>query len=537
MRVATSAWRRSILVRVVATTLLLSLGAVALLGQVVVSQVRDGLVKAKRDTALAQANAGFRTAEQRIDEQGTTDPAKVGQMLTQITSVLKAQAGTSTLYDVVLLPARAAASGDPRTSGGSPRATGRVELSSVPENLRAAVARNPAVSSYRFVTLRYENSADVSPGLAVGRQLAVTDSDDYQVYYLFPLDQEQEALGLVRRTLATVGLLLALLLAAVAYVITRNVVTPVRMAGRIAAGRLEERMLERGEDDLAKLASSFNEMATTLQRQIRRLEDLSRVQRQFVADVSHELRTPLTTVRMAADLLHEARADFPPAVARSAELLHTQLDRFESLLTELLEISRFDAGAAVLEAEPADLRDLCRRVIDAAEPLAGRYGSRIRLEAPVRSCLAEVDARRIERIVRNLLVNALEHGEGRDVVVRVGHNSDAVAIAVRDHGVGLNPGEASMVFNRFWRADPARARTAGGTGLGLSIAMEDAHLHGGWLQAWGEPGDGSQFRLTLPRVAGAVMERSPLPLVPPDSRRSRGVPPLSPGSRSRGRAS
>jgi len=327
--------------------------------------------------------------------------------------------------------------------------------------------------------------------------------------------------------LATVGTLLVLLLAAIAYLVTRSVVTPVRMAAhvaeRIARGRLAERMLEHGEDDLARLAVSFNEMATALQRQIRQLEDLSRLQRRFVSDVSHELRTPLTTVRMAADVIHEARSSFDPHLARSAELLHTQLDRFESLLTDLLEISRFDAGAAVLEAEPTDLRDICRRVIESVEPLHYRGG--IRFHAPRTPCTAEVDARRIERILRNLLLNALEYGEGRDIIVRVALADDAVCVAVRDHGVGLRPGESSLVFNRFWRADPARTRGSGGTGLGLSIAMEDAHLHGGWLQAWGEPGEGSQFRLTLPRVTGAEIERAPIALEPEDSRRRRVRPP------------
>ncbi|WP_258028963.1 ATP-binding protein, partial [Streptomyces fradiae] len=139
-------------------------------------------------------------------------------------------------------------------------------------------------------------------------------------------------------------------------------------------------------------------------------------------------------------------------------------------------------------------------------------------EQPV---IAEADARRVERILRNLVVNAVEHGEGRDVVVRLASARGAVAVAVRDYGVGLKPGEATRVFNRFWRADPARARTTGGTGLGLSIALEDARLHGGWLQAWGEPGGGSQFRLTLPRTADEPLRGSPIPLEPEDSRRNR----------------
>jgi two-component system sensor histidine kinase MtrB len=109
------------------------------------------------------------------------------------------------------------------------------------------------------------------------------------------------------------------------------------------------------------------------------------------------------------------------------------------------------------------------------------------------------------------------------VVVKLAAAGGAVAVAVRDYGVGLKPGEATRVFSRFWRADPARARTTGGTGLGLSIALEDARLHGGWLQAWGEPGGGSQFRLTLPRTADEPLRGSPIPLEPKDSRRNRGL--------------
>ena len=195
------------------------------------------------------------------------------------------------------------------------------------------------------------------------------------------------------------------------------------------------------------------------------------MQRRFVSDVSHELRTPLTTVRMAADVIHDARVDFDPVTARSAELLADQLDRFESLLADLLEISRFDAGAAALEAEPIDLREVVRRVVErrrAARRAQGHAGyGCVGDQQPV---IAEADARRVERVLRNLVVNAVEHGEGRDVVVRLAAAGGAVAVAVRDYGVGLKPGEATRVFNRFWRADPARARTTGGTGLGLSIA-------------------------------------------------------------------
>ena len=317
------------------------------------------------------------------------------------------------------------------------------------------------------------------------------------------------------------GLALVVLLVGIVSLVTRWVVVPIREAAeaakRLSDGQLEQRMPVRGTDDLAALARSFNDMAASLQEKLRQLEELSQVQRQFVSDVSHELRTPLTTIRIAADVLFAAREDLLPAAARSAELLEGQLERFESLLGDLLEISRYDANAATLDAESADVCDLVRRAAADAEQLAARRGTRIDFRLPAEPCVAEVDRRRVERILRNLLDNAVEHGEGRDVVVTVAGDRDAVAVAVRDHGCGFGPAEAQLVFDRFWRADPARARTTGGTGLGLAIALEDARLHCGWLQAWGEHGKGSVFRLTVPRVAGQQLIGSPLPLGPDEA--------------------
>ena len=355
------------------------------------------------------------------------------------------------------------------------------------------------------------------PGLAVGTPLG----NYYQLYYLFPMQQEQQTLQLVQRTLIGAGLALIVLLALIASLVTRWVVIPVRHAAqaaqRLTAGRLEERMRVRGADDLAALATSFNDMAASLQDKLRELEELSKLQRQFVSDVSHELRTPLTTIKMAAEVLLEAKDTFDVSSARSAELLQGQLERFQELLEDLLEISRHDANAATLDADSVDISDLARRAADDAQQLAERRGCRIEFRLPAEPCMADADRRRVERILRNLLVNAVEHGEGHDVIVTVAGDRDAVAVAVRDHGVGLKPGQDQLVFDRFWRADPARARTTGGTGLGLAIALEDAQLHGGWLQAWGMPGKGSVFRLTIPRVAGQKLVGSPLPLVPDDT--------------------
>jgi two-component system sensor histidine kinase MtrB len=138
----------------------------------------------------------------------------------------------------------------------------------------------------------------------------------------------------------------------------------------------------------------------------------------------------------------------------------------------------------------------------------------LRVHLPDAPVIAEIDPRRVERILRNLVGNAVEHAEGRPVDVFVAADEMAVAVAVRDRGLGLKPGEDKLVFSRFWRADPSRARQTGGTGLGLSISVEDARLHGGWLEAWGAPGRGAQFRLTLPLRAGERLISSPLRLLP-----------------------
>jgi len=528
-------WRRNIQLKIVATTLLMSLGVVLLLGFVVIGQVRNGLLDAKVKASQSQATGGFTVAGQRADSAASgggddsSTTAGDGDTVQNISGWLSdlvesLSSGGQGAFDVVTLSTTAA---DNEGRGFGPRASGGVDWSlSVPEQLRERVdAGTGAVQSYTRIVYTGGKS-EPQPGLIIGRQVNDPNGNPYQLYYLFPLTQEEKSLSLVKGTLATAGLFVVVLLGAIAWLVVRQVVTPVRMAAgiaeRLSAGRLQERMKVTGEDDIARLGEAFNKMAQNLQLKIQQLEDLSRMQRRFVSDVSHELRTPLTTVRMAADVIHDARVDFDPVTARSAELLADQLDRFETLLADLLEISRFDAGAAALEAEPIDLREVVRRVVSGAEPLAERKGTRIRVMGDQQPVVAEADARRVERVLRNLVVNAVEHGEGRDVVVRLAAAGGAVAVAVRDYGVGLKPGEATRVFSRFWRADPARARTTGGTGLGLSIALEDARLHGGWLQAWGEPGGGSQFRLTLPRTADEPLRGSPIPLEPADSRRRRG---------------
>jgi two-component system sensor histidine kinase MtrB len=508
-------WHRSLQLRVAATTLVICVVVATVLGFFLVQQIAAGLLNSTRTAAAHQISEGLITAKNDAGLEGTAGDQE--KALPQLTADLQALSGPGDTFDVVILT---------QTSGDSALVGeyGNMNLNpdSLPRKLIASVTQEQQKGRTDDLVstptqMSYLHGRPPVPGLAIGGVI----SPRAQLYYLFPMEQQQQTLALVQRAMLGGGLALVVLLVGIVSLVTRWVVVPIREAAeaakRLSDGQLEQRMPVRGTDDLAALARSFNDMAASLQEKLRELEELSKVQRQFVSDVSHELRTPLTTIRIAADVLFAAREDLLPAAARSAELLEGQLERFESLLADLLEISRYDANAATLDAESADVCDLVRRAAADAEQLAARRGTRIDFRLPAEPCVAEVDRRRVERILRNLLDNAVEHGEGRDVVVTVAGDRDAVAIAVRDHGCGFGAAEAQLVFDRFWRADPARARTTGGTGLGLAIAQEDARLHNGWLQAWGEHGKGSVFRLTVPRVCGQQLIGSPLPLGPDEA--------------------
>lgn len=505
-------WRRSLWLRVTATTLVLSVVVVGALGFSLLSRVTTGLLDAKERISVGEASAGLGEAQRILDaaDTGPSTPSPA-RLVDSVASALAARAGSPSTFDILLLSSQ-------RASDAPERGTNLVAESSVPQALRLAVVESQR-ESWTYTEIRFLDGRS-TPGLIVGAPLLVPTVGPYELYYLFPLTQEQSTLDLVRSSVLGTGILLVLLLASVAWLVTRQVVVPVRAASqtaaRLAEGHLSERMKVKGTDDLARLARSFNAMATSLARQIRQLEELSRVQQRFVSDVSHELRTPLTTIRMAADVVYDDRDLLDAPTSRAVELLQNQLDRFEALLVDLLEISRFDAGVAVLDAERVDLVTLIERSMESARPLAQRNDIGLRLTALSADCMVECDPRRVHRVVRNLIENAIEHGDVRGIDITVARGEDAAAVTVRDYGVGLRPGESALVFNRFWRADPARARTSGGTGLGLAISLEDARLHGGWLEAWGEPGKGACFRLTLPLDRKAGFDQSPLPLVDDD---------------------
>lgn len=511
-------WRRSLQVRVVVSTLALSSAVVFVLGMVLQNEITDRLLAAKVQAATSQAQSAQQTASTvlRGVNSGSDDlQTRMANVLSSLTSSATdpQQEASSAAGGFVPVLANDAADQPPEQlvfSG---------PYADVPVGLRQAVEGGRVEYQINTVPSAGGNTTFLVLGVPI-----TSAGQPMQLYLLFPLTAEQQTIAVVQETLVVGGLVLVLLLASVTNLVIRQVVRPVRRAAevaeRFAEGHLDERMRVIGEDDVARLAESYNQMAESIQDQIHQLEEFGQLQRRFSSDVSHELRTPLTTVRMAADVLHASREQFPAGLARSTELLVDELDRFEALLGDLLEISKLDAGVEELASDLVDVAGLARSAIASVQGIVGGTTTVVELhlpEGPEAARTAEVDARRVGRILRNLLANAIDHGEGLPVRMTVAGDDDAVAVTVRDYGVGLRAGEGELVFNRFWRADPSRNRRTGGTGLGLAISLEDARLHGGWLDAWGEPGQGASFRLTLPRRPNTELTDSPLPLVPVDA--------------------
>ncbi len=503
-------WSRSLSFRVVSTAMAATIGIMAVTGFVLLRQASRGILEAKHQQSVSEASSVLASLQEALRDPDTRT-TNVNDRLTLLAGDAASRGIVGDQYEVVIQ--------GPVSDIGS----AGVQVDSVPLSIREVVGQASASAIFTTPTLiRYSDGRLSKPGLVVAGTLDAPGSGQFPVYFLFLMNREQQTIEVVQRAAFSAGAVFLPVMALLMHLITRQILRPVRearlTAERIAGGHLDERMSVSGPDDLAGLGRSMNRMGKELSRKIAELEDLSLVQRQFVSDVSHELRTPLTTVRMAADVINEASDSFDPVTKRTAQLLNRELDRFESLLTELLEISRFDAGAADLTIEDVDVTGLVEVEMVAQEALANSYGTRLVLDAP-EQCAGQLDPRRIRRIVSNLLSNAIEHGEGKPITVYVRCDADAIAIAVRDRGIGFSAAQAHQVFTRFWRADPSRNRTVGGSGLGLSISLEDAQLHGGWLDAWGRPGKGAQFRLTLPRRAGETLESSPMPVVPVEQER------------------
>lgn len=505
-------WRRSLRFRTILVTIGLTALAVVVACVWMALAIQNDLFASRKDQVLIDAEQARSAAQRTLDAAVQSDAVQMQNVMTLAFAALREQSSAQMVAAYRIGPLVPNAPQDFSTNEA-------VMPELLTPSMRGLVRTNPDQQIWQPVALPDGSDAS-APGILVGQQLSIEGVASYELYLAYDLANAPETLTFVQRTLWVVGIGLVLLISGIAWFVLRSVTAPISEAAdtsaMLAAGRLDVRLEVHGEDELATLGRSFNAMADSIESQIKELADLSLVQQRFVSDVSHELRTPMTTIRLAADMINDQRDDFDPATARAAELLNAQVQRFETLLTDLLEISRYDAGSVQLELEPTSLAHLAEDVIGSMQHLAEQHGTDVRLVAPGGYSPVDMDPRRVRRVVRNLLGNAIEHGEGRPIVVTVDSNEQAVAIGVRDYGLGMKPEDAHHVFDRFWRADPSRKRTIGGTGLGLSIAMGDAKLHGGELAVWSELGRGTNFVLTLPRQGLPLEGASPIPVDPGD---------------------
>lgn len=510
-----SLWRHSLRFRTVTITLLLTSLAIFITSLIMALVIQNNLFESRRDEVLSDALRAVAEAQRTLDSaEVTDDPQGLRALWGDVQETIPRASSSSRViaYPIDDIPVGSGVRGF-----STDQSLGDDLISS---GLRERVVSFPDRQSWQSIAIPMPGGT-VAPGIVVGQQLFLPGIGSFEVYIFYDLDDSQRTLQFVQSTLWAAGIVLIAIVAAISWVVLRVVSTPIieaaETSARLAAGDLEVRLPVHGEDELATLAQSFNAMADSIQAQIKELGELSLVQQRFVSDVSHELRTPLTTIRLAADMLNDQREQFDATTNRTAELLHAQVQRFETLLGDLLEISRYDAGSVQLELEATSLAELADDVIEQMRPLADGHGSELRLVAPGGYSPVDMDPRRVRRVLRNLIGNAIEHGEGRPVVVRVDSNQHAVAVGVRDFGLGMAPDDAERVFDRFWRADPSRQRTIGGTGLGLSIALGDATLHGGSLAVWSELAVGTNFVLTIPRKPGELEGPSPVPLEPQET--------------------
>ena len=490
-------WRSSLTVRVVSLVMAAGLASMLAAGTVIVSQVRSQLFDRSVSSVVDLYESSRSNAQAAFSASNSPTVSDIEQI---------AMAIVESQYDPIRSVMGAAMLRAPGTDDSAfpildPYTESSIEIRDlISPQMRDVV---PTSNSVHWQSVALPRSGGgTNPGIIVGAPLNVPGAGTFEYYVVYSLEQQESTVRLVIGILTAGAVVLVLLLALITWLVVGLVLRPVqeaaRSAQRLADGAFDSRMPVRGDDELALLAASFNQMAESLSDQFTRMERLSNVQQEFVSAVSHELRSPVTTIRMAGQLIYDKRSELPPALLRSAELQHDQLINLDTMLSDLLEISRFDAGAMVLATEKADLLDIVRSVVGAQQVLAESNGVTVHIEAEGDTA-AKVEPRRIERIIRNLVVNALEHAESKPVFIRVVGAQDAVAVEVSDAGVGLSEEQVTHVFDRFWRADTSRVRKSGGTGLGLTIAREDAMLHGGRLQCAGVLGIGTTFLLTLPR--------------------------------------
>lgn len=503
-------WRESLQIRALATAGVLMFLSFLGVGWSLSSQIATSLFENQKSQALQESISGFRNVQSVLKSSEMRSDSEIRRNVSRTLTVLDAGASGKRSWILVPLEGQGKQGFIPEQSSDK-----SLNSSSIPTDFKNTVRDRDGVYWQTSTITTFENNRERTyPVLIVGTHVSIAQNPSYGLFTVYDMTDSSETIAHINFVLFGGFCALLTVVLSVVWFVTRFVVRPITQtaitAERLAAGDLDQRVSVKGEDQAARLGISFNRMADSLQEKIVQLERLSTLQQRFVSDVSHELRTPLSTVRLGTELLYDSRENMTPMQVRSVELLHGQVDRFQSMLADLLEISRFDAGSAMLTIDTEDFIQVLSNILQEALPHLERTNTKLNVHTNHESIMVDMDRVRIERVLRNLLYNAIEHGESRPIDVYVDANATNLGIAVRDHGIGLSEDEAVQVFNRFWRADTSRKRTLGGTGLGLSIAAEDVRLHGGTLEAWGEKGRGACFTMNLPLVHGAPLGESPV---------------------------
>ena len=503
-------WRESLQFRALATAGVLMFLSFLAVGWSLSSQIATSLFENQKSQALQESISGFRNVQSVLNSSEMRSDSEIRRNVSRTLTVLDAGASGKRSWILVPLEGQGKQGFIPEQSSDK-----SLNSSSIPTDFKNTVRDRGGVYWQTSTITTFENNRERTyPVLIVGTHVSIAQNPNYGLFTVYDMTDSSATIAHINFVLFGGFCALLTVVLSVVWFVTRFVVRPITQtaitAERLAAGDLDQRVSVKGEDQAARLGISFNRMADSLQEKIVQLERLSTLQQRFVSDVSHELRTPLSTVRLGTELLYDSRENMTPMQVRSVELLHGQVDRFQSMLADLLEISRFDAGSAMLTIDTEDFIQVLSNILQEALPHLERTNTKLNVHTNHESIMVDMDRVRIERVLRNLLYNAIEHGESRPIDVYVDANATNLGIAVRDHGIGLSEDEAVQVFNRFWRADTSRKRTLGGTGLGLSIAAEDVRLHGGTLEAWGEKGRGACFTMNLPLVHGAPLGESPV---------------------------
>ena len=495
--------KNSLASKVIVSTVLLSLGVVWLTGSALYSQLSDGVREVNLESSLAEARSSFFNAQYQFLIKENADVSEIKKAVQEVivssTEVSLSQDRKSIFLSRFGAPFKFSLKVD---SPDYTTSTDGLVISFFPDDLRKRV-RSSDLVEYQYTKMLYQDREDANV-LIAGRKIAIPKSGNYEMYLVYSLNNQNRTLSIIKNALLFTGFALLFLIGLITWLVVRQVVKPVREAATIAQkftqGDFSQRMKVDSSDEIATLGTAFNDMALSLESQISRLENLSRVQQRFVSDVSHELRTPLTTLRMASEVIYSQKDSFDPTITRSSELLVAQLDRFERLLEDLLEVSRFDAEVAVLEPVDFELIRLIERCIEDVRANAHDHVISITIDHETENVMIKADIRRVERIMRNLLSNALDHAEEKPINITVVSTRTEVAVGVRDFGTGIELSALSRIFDRFWRADPSRARVRGGTGLGLSIVKHILNQHRGELKISSKSELGSEFIVRLPKA-------------------------------------